>query len=157
MKTYTVNCEWDPTGWWVITVPDVPGAISQARRLDQVDPNVGEIIKLMTGKKVGTYRTDLHWTVPGPGRAGRRGGMPATDRSGTSPAGISKGGQGRRFPSSRCRPLLPRHRHDDRDLLPARPADRHGRLTLRAGGRPERHDGLTHGLTLTLTPDVRSD
>lgn len=66
MPTYTINCEWDPTGWWVITIPDVPGAITQTRRLDQVDRNVAEIIKLMTGKKAGTYRTDLHWAVPGP-------------------------------------------------------------------------------------------
>jgi predicted RNase H-like HicB family nuclease len=22
MKTYTVRCEWDSTGWWVVTVPD---------------------------------------------------------------------------------------------------------------------------------------
>jgi hypothetical protein len=23
MKTYTVRCEWDSTGWWVVTVPDL--------------------------------------------------------------------------------------------------------------------------------------
>jgi len=34
MKTYAVRCEWDSTGWWVVTVPELPGAVSQARRLE---------------------------------------------------------------------------------------------------------------------------
>lgn len=38
---------------------------SQARRLDQVDRNVGEIFKRRDGYQVSSYRTDLHWTVAG--------------------------------------------------------------------------------------------
>ncbi len=47
MTTYTARAEWDPTGWWVVTIPEVPGAITQARRLDQVPKDAGEVLKLM--------------------------------------------------------------------------------------------------------------
>jgi hypothetical protein len=36
MKTCMVPCECDSTGWWVVTVPELPGAASQARCLDQM-------------------------------------------------------------------------------------------------------------------------
>ena len=65
MKTYTVQCEWDPTGWWVVTVPELPGAISQARRLDQVPGDVAEVIELMTGEKHGTYTLATEALYPG--------------------------------------------------------------------------------------------
>ena len=29
MKTYTVRCEWDSTGWWVVTVLELAGAVSR--------------------------------------------------------------------------------------------------------------------------------
>jgi predicted RNase H-like HicB family nuclease len=59
MKTYTVRCEWDSTGWWVVTVPELPGAVSQARRLDQVSGDVAEVVELMTGEKPGTYVIEI--------------------------------------------------------------------------------------------------
>lgn len=65
MKTYIVNAEWGQSGWWVITVPEVRGAISQARRLDQVAENVHEVLELMTGEKPDQYEIDLRWSVPG--------------------------------------------------------------------------------------------
>ena len=34
-------------GWWAIEVPEVPGAFTQTRRLDQVDTMVREVISLM--------------------------------------------------------------------------------------------------------------
>jgi predicted RNase H-like HicB family nuclease len=63
--TYKVHCEWDETGWWVVTVLDVPGAISQSRRLDQVPNDIAEAIELMTGEPVGSEQVELTWTVPG--------------------------------------------------------------------------------------------
>lgn len=64
MKTYTVRAEWDTTGWWVVTVPDLPGAITQSRRLDQVSDDVAEVIELMTGETPGSYEIDLQWSAP---------------------------------------------------------------------------------------------
>lgn len=49
---YRVDAEWDDTGWWVVTVPDVPGAITQTRRLDQVAADAAEIIEIQTGHTV---------------------------------------------------------------------------------------------------------
>ncbi len=34
--------------WWAIEIPDLPGAFSQARRLDQVEDMACEVIALMT-------------------------------------------------------------------------------------------------------------
>ena len=53
MKTYRVECEWDNTGWWVVTVPEVTGAVTQCKRLDKVPDDVGEALELLTGKKPG--------------------------------------------------------------------------------------------------------
>ncbi|MCL5444540.1 MAG: transcriptional regulator [Actinobacteria bacterium] len=65
MKTYTARCEWDSTGWWVVTVPELPGAISQARRLDQVPGDVAEVVELMTQEKPGTYAINVEPVYPG--------------------------------------------------------------------------------------------
>ena len=59
METYTVRCEWDSTGWWVVTVPELPGAVSQARRLEQVSGDVAEVVELMTGEKPGAYAIEV--------------------------------------------------------------------------------------------------
>lgn len=64
MKTYTVKAEWDTTGWWVVTVPEIPGAITQSRRLDQSKDDVAEVIKLMTGQTPDDYEIELDWSVP---------------------------------------------------------------------------------------------
>lgn len=40
-------------GWWAITVTEVPGAFSQARRLDQVPGMVRETVSLLTGADAG--------------------------------------------------------------------------------------------------------
>jgi len=65
MKTYTVRSEWDSTGWWVVTVPELPGVVSQARRLDQVAGDVAEVVELMTGEKPGTYAIEIEPVYPG--------------------------------------------------------------------------------------------
>jgi predicted RNase H-like HicB family nuclease len=59
MKTYTVRREWDSTGWWVMTVPELPGAVSQARRLSQGSGDVAEVVELMTGEKPGKYAIEV--------------------------------------------------------------------------------------------------
>ncbi|MGH3517555.1 MAG: type II toxin-antitoxin system HicB family antitoxin [Haloechinothrix sp.] len=60
---HTAHAEWDTTGWWVITVPEIPGANSQCRRLDQVEANAREIIELMTGEA--PEEVNVTWSVPG--------------------------------------------------------------------------------------------
>lgn len=65
MSTYDVRAEWDDTGWWVVTVPDVLGAITQCRRLDQVPTDIAEAIGLITGTEPATDAIRLHWEVPG--------------------------------------------------------------------------------------------
>jgi len=72
VKTYRVRCEWDDTRWWVVTVPDIPGAITQARRLDQVEKDVAEVIELMTGETPGTYAIELDWEAPAGGALAKR-------------------------------------------------------------------------------------
>lgn len=51
MITYTVRSEWDGHNW-IATVDDVPGAVTQAKRLELIPGRVVEVIKLMTGKTV---------------------------------------------------------------------------------------------------------
>lgn len=63
MTSYTAHAEWDTTGWWVITIPEVPGAFSQSRRLDQVEENAREVIELMTDKA--PDEITVEWSVPG--------------------------------------------------------------------------------------------
>jgi predicted RNase H-like HicB family nuclease len=65
MKTYRVECEWDDTGWWVVTVPEVSGAVTQSKRLDKVPDDVGEVLELLTGRKPDSYELDIHTVVPG--------------------------------------------------------------------------------------------
>ena len=63
--SYRVNAEWDTTGWWVVTVPDVPGAITQCRRLDQVPADAAEVIEIQTGDEVKPEDLDVRSTLPG--------------------------------------------------------------------------------------------
>lgn len=49
--TYTAHCEWDGHSW-VASVEEVPGAFTQAKRLELLPPRVAEVIKLMTGNAV---------------------------------------------------------------------------------------------------------
>lgn len=63
--SYRVNAEWDDTGWWVVTVLDVPGAITQSRRLDQVPADAAEVIEIQTGQSVEPESLDVHAHLPG--------------------------------------------------------------------------------------------
>lgn len=63
VKIYIVQVEWDATGWWFVTVPTIPGAVTQSSCLDQVRDDVAEVIKLMTGEDPDAYEIDLRWRV----------------------------------------------------------------------------------------------
>jgi hypothetical protein len=65
-KRYTVRCEWDETGWWVVTVSELSGAVTQSRRLDQVPRDVAEVVRLLTGEPPGDYELDVEAHFPGP-------------------------------------------------------------------------------------------
>ena len=65
MSRYTARAEWDPTGWWVVTIPEVPGAITQARRLDQVPKDAGEVLKLMGKGRPNQYELRVEAHYPG--------------------------------------------------------------------------------------------
>lgn len=63
---FEVHAEWDPTGWWVISVPAVPGAITQCRRLDQVRDDAAEVIEIQTGRPVDPAVIRVNARVDGP-------------------------------------------------------------------------------------------
>lgn len=46
MKSYGVLAERDEAGWWAVRVPELPGVLTQARRLDQVEELAREAIDL---------------------------------------------------------------------------------------------------------------
>ena len=61
MKTYGVECEWDNTGWWVVTIPEVTGAVTQCKRLDKVPDDVGEVLLDLAERAWGLLlRSGLH-------------------------------------------------------------------------------------------------
>ncbi len=62
---YQVNAEWDDSGWWVVTVPEVPGAITQTRRLDQVPVDAAEVIEIQTGHPVDPASLTINASLPG--------------------------------------------------------------------------------------------
>lgn len=50
-KTLAAVAEWDGYSW-VATVTDIPGAVTQAKRLDLLPARLAEVAKLMTGKAI---------------------------------------------------------------------------------------------------------
>ncbi len=63
MTIYTVRSEWDPEGAWVTTVPSVPGAVTQSRRLDLVPGDAAEVISLMTDTDVDPADIRIDWSI----------------------------------------------------------------------------------------------
>jgi predicted RNase H-like HicB family nuclease len=63
--SYTVRAEWDETGWWIITVPGVPGAISQVKRLSQVREDAAEVVEIQTGTQVDPTELKVDWFIHG--------------------------------------------------------------------------------------------
>jgi predicted RNase H-like HicB family nuclease len=65
MKDYLVQAELGRTGrWWVISVPDVPSAHSQARRLSDVVDTARELIALMTDAPPGSFTVHVDVVLP---------------------------------------------------------------------------------------------
>ena len=51
MSRYRARCEWDGYNW-VATLDGVPGAVTQAKRLDLIAGRLVEVVKLITGEVV---------------------------------------------------------------------------------------------------------
>lgn len=65
MRDYRVEVELGQSGrWWVISVPDVPGAHSQARRLSQAEEVARELISLMTDASPGSFAVHVDVVLP---------------------------------------------------------------------------------------------
>ena len=68
MKTYTVLAERDEAGWWAVRIPELPGVLTQARRLDQVEEFAREAIDLAISvghAPKGKYAVQVDAHVPG--------------------------------------------------------------------------------------------
>jgi predicted RNase H-like HicB family nuclease len=46
VKSYTVRYEWDAAGGWVITVPKVPGVVTEAETLEEGERLVRDALSL---------------------------------------------------------------------------------------------------------------
>jgi predicted RNase H-like HicB family nuclease len=65
MEDYRVEVELGQSGrWWVLSVPDVPGAHSQARRLNQVEDVARDLISLMTDAKPDSFAMHVDVKLP---------------------------------------------------------------------------------------------
>ena len=63
MKTYDVEIERDETGYWVASVPQVPGCHSQGRSIQQVRERIREALSLFV-KNAATAKIVVHVQVP---------------------------------------------------------------------------------------------
>ncbi|GAA1307039.1 hypothetical protein [Pseudonocardia xinjiangensis] len=63
--SYQVAATWDNTGRWVVTIPDIPSAITQCRRLDRIPADAAEVIEIQTGRAVDPSAIELHVHIPG--------------------------------------------------------------------------------------------
>lgn len=65
MRTYRVDVERGASGrWWVLHVPEVPGAHSQSRRIDQVDEVARELVALMDDEAPEEFALDVRVELP---------------------------------------------------------------------------------------------
>ena len=68
VKTYTVVAERDEAGWWAVRVLELPGVLTQARQLDQVEKFAREAIDLAVSvghAPKGKYAVQIDPRVPG--------------------------------------------------------------------------------------------
>ena len=68
VKTYTVVAERDEAGWWAVRVLELPGVLTQARRLDQVEKFARKAIDLAVSVGLapkGKYTVQIDPRVPG--------------------------------------------------------------------------------------------
>jgi len=64
--TYNAIAEWDGFNW-VAEIKGMPGAFTQAKRLDLLPGRLTEVVKLVTGKKVAERAIDLEVKCEGDG------------------------------------------------------------------------------------------
>lgn len=64
MKTYTVHAV-RSEGWWGLTVPEVPGAVSQVRSLASAEEYVREAIAFVAGITSDSFTVQVVPQVPG--------------------------------------------------------------------------------------------
>lgn len=65
MTTYTVTAQ-RSDGWWAFSIPAIPGAHGQSRRLDRVHAEARDVISLMLGVDDDTFEVtvDVHLEAP---------------------------------------------------------------------------------------------
>ena len=51
--------------WWVLSVPEIPAAHSQARHLREVDEVARDLIAVMLDEPADSFDVDVHITLPG--------------------------------------------------------------------------------------------
>lgn len=51
MSGYVARCDWDGYNW-VATIEDMPGALTQAKRLDLIPQRIVEVVKLISGQEI---------------------------------------------------------------------------------------------------------
>lgn len=62
-RIFTVTAERGRDDWWVLEAPDV-GAVSQVRRLDQVEDEMREAIAHLAGLPESAVEVDVRATLP---------------------------------------------------------------------------------------------
>jgi predicted RNase H-like HicB family nuclease len=67
-STYTVSAQRDGR-WWFVRVAEVPGAITQARRLDQVEAMAREVVSLLLEVAPDSFDLTVQPVVPDEVRA----------------------------------------------------------------------------------------
>ena len=65
---YTVTAQRDGR-WWFVRVPEVRGAITQARRLDQVEAMAREVVSLLLEVAPNSFDLDVQAAIPDEVRA----------------------------------------------------------------------------------------
>jgi predicted RNase H-like HicB family nuclease len=61
--TYTATAQRDGR-WWFVRVPEIPGAVTQARRLDQVDAMAREVVSLLLEAAPDSFDLDVRPAIP---------------------------------------------------------------------------------------------
>jgi predicted RNase H-like HicB family nuclease len=64
MKCYQVICSRDEAGYWNASVPDVPGAHTFARRLDQIPGRIKEALRLFPESVPPEFDVELEPRLP---------------------------------------------------------------------------------------------
>ncbi len=60
MKTYNIEIERDEAGYWIATVPEVPGVVTQAKRLEKIVDRAREAIAVLLDKPETSFDVSPH-------------------------------------------------------------------------------------------------